>query len=68
MTAVIPAGVTTARDLVSPAISAAVDRLSPEIRAVAAYHLGFVDAQVKEGRYSNASEVVREALRRFEQD
>jgi geranylgeranyl diphosphate synthase, type I len=40
MTAVMPAGVETARDLVGPAIAAAVDRLSPEVRAVAAYHLG----------------------------
>jgi geranylgeranyl diphosphate synthase, type I len=40
MTAVMPAGVETARDLVSPAIAAAVDRLSPDVRVVAAYHLG----------------------------
>jgi geranylgeranyl diphosphate synthase type I len=45
MTAAIPMGVVTARDLVSPAISAAVDGFSPEIRAVAAYHLGFADAE-----------------------
>jgi geranylgeranyl diphosphate synthase, type I len=36
----MPAGVETARDLVGPAIAAAVDRLSPEVRTVAAYHLG----------------------------
>ena len=40
MTAVIPAGVETARDLVGPALAAAVDRLSPDVRKVAAYHLG----------------------------
>jgi geranylgeranyl diphosphate synthase, type I len=40
MTAVMPAGVETARDLVGPAIAAAVGRLSPDVRAVAAYHLG----------------------------
>jgi geranylgeranyl diphosphate synthase, type I len=40
MTAVIPAGVETARDLVGPALAAAVERLSPEVRKVAAYHLG----------------------------
>jgi geranylgeranyl diphosphate synthase, type I len=40
MTAVMPAGVATARDLVGPAIAAAVDRLSPDVRVVAAYHLG----------------------------
>jgi antitoxin ParD1/3/4 len=28
----------------------------------------FISEKVKSGRYSNASEVVREALRRFEQD
>jgi geranylgeranyl diphosphate synthase, type I len=40
MTATIPAAVETARDYVSPAMAAAVDRLSPDIREVAAYHLG----------------------------
>ena len=40
MTAVIPAGVETARDLVGPALTAAVERLSPDVRKVAAYHLG----------------------------
>jgi len=40
MTAVMPAGVMTARDLVGPAMTAAVARLSPEVRTVAAYHLG----------------------------
>ena len=40
MTAVMPAGVATARDLVGPAMTAAVARLSPEVRTVAAYHLG----------------------------
>jgi geranylgeranyl diphosphate synthase, type I len=40
MTAVIPAGVETARDLVGPALAAAVEGLSPDVRKVAAYHLG----------------------------
>jgi len=40
MTAVMPAGVATARDLVGPAMATAVARLSPEVRTVAAYHLG----------------------------
>jgi len=40
MTAVMPAGVATARDLVGPALAAAVERLSPDVRTVAAYHLG----------------------------
>jgi geranylgeranyl diphosphate synthase type I len=40
VTAVIPAGVETARDLVGPALAAAVSRLSPDVGEVAAYHLG----------------------------
>jgi geranylgeranyl diphosphate synthase type I len=40
VTATIPAAVETARDYVSPALAAAVNRLSPDIREVAAYHLG----------------------------
>ena len=40
MTATIPAAVETARDCVGPAMAAAVNRLSPDIREVAAYHLG----------------------------
>jgi geranylgeranyl diphosphate synthase type I len=44
VTAVIPAGVETARDLVGPALAAAVARLSPDVRKVAAYHLGLADA------------------------
>ena len=44
MTVVMPAGVQTARDLVGPAISQAVGRLSPAVRAVASYHLGLSDA------------------------
>ena len=40
MTAVIPAGVETARDLVGPALAAAVETFSPDVRKVAAYHLG----------------------------
>ena len=44
MTTTMPAGVAAARDLVSPAIGGWLERLSPEVRVVAAYHLGFVDA------------------------
>ena len=36
----MPAGVTTARDLVGPALANAVARMSPDVRTVAAYHLG----------------------------
>jgi geranylgeranyl diphosphate synthase type I len=40
----MPVGVEAARDLVSPAIAGWLDRLSPEVRAVAAYHLGLAEA------------------------
>jgi geranylgeranyl diphosphate synthase type I len=43
MTATMPVGVAAARDLVGPAMAAMVGRLSPEVRAVAAYHLGLAD-------------------------
>jgi geranylgeranyl diphosphate synthase type I len=44
MTTTMPAGVAAARDLVSPAIASWLERLSPEVRVVAAYHLGYADA------------------------
>jgi geranylgeranyl diphosphate synthase type I len=44
MTMTMPPGVQEARDLVGPAIAAAVGRLSPDVRRVAAYHLGLADA------------------------
>jgi geranylgeranyl diphosphate synthase type I len=44
VTTTMPAGVETARDLVGPAIAAAVERLSPDVRPVAAYHLGLPGA------------------------
>src|SRR4029077_6547383 len=40
VTAVMPEGVALARDLVSPAIEAAIGRLTPDVRVVAAYHFG----------------------------
>jgi geranylgeranyl diphosphate synthase, type I len=52
MTVVMPAGVAVARDLVGPATEAALDRLSPGVRRVAAYHYGLADADgnpVREG-------------------
>jgi geranylgeranyl diphosphate synthase, type I len=45
VTAVMPEGVTLARDLVSPAIEAAIGRLTPDVHKVAAYHFGFADAE-----------------------
>jgi geranylgeranyl diphosphate synthase, type I len=63
MTATIPAGVATARDLVEPAISAAVDRLSPEVRTVAAYHLGLAEADgTQPVRPGGAGKALRPAL------
>ncbi len=63
MTATIPAGVENARDLVGPAIAAAVDRLSPEVRIVAAYHLGLTDpAGHPTGRTGTAGKALRPAL------
>ena len=56
MTAVIPAGVETARDLVGPALAAAVERLSPDVRKVAAYHLGLAGP---EGALPGAADGVR---------
>jgi geranylgeranyl diphosphate synthase type I len=44
MTTTMPAGVAAARDLVGPAIAGWLERLSPDVQIVAAYHLGFVDA------------------------
>jgi geranylgeranyl diphosphate synthase, type I len=52
MTVVMPAGVAVARDLVGPATEAALNRLSPGVRRVAAYHYGLADADgnpVREG-------------------
>src|SRR5579863_4593678 len=40
----MPAGVAVARDLVGPATEAALSRLSPGVRKVAAYHYGLADA------------------------
>src|SRR6267154_482338 len=39
----MPAGVAVARDLVGPATEAAINRLSPRVRRVAAYHYGLAD-------------------------
>jgi geranylgeranyl diphosphate synthase, type I len=44
MTMTMPPGVQVARDLVGPAIADAVTRLSPDVRTVAAYHLGLCDS------------------------
>jgi geranylgeranyl diphosphate synthase, type I len=63
MTATIPAGVESARDLVGPAVAAAVERLSPDVRIVASYHLGLTDAEGRPaGRSGPAGKALRPAL------
>ncbi len=62
MTATIPAGVETARDMVGPAIATAVDRLSPDVRRVAAYHLGLTDAEGRPAGKGTAGKALRPAL------
>jgi geranylgeranyl diphosphate synthase type I len=62
MTATIPVGVETARDLVGPAIAAALDRLSPDVRVVAAYHLGLADADGRPAPPGSAGKALRPAL------
>jgi geranylgeranyl diphosphate synthase type I len=62
VTATIPAGVETARDLVGPAIAAWVDRLSPDVRVVAAYHLGLADADGKPAGTGGGGKALRPAL------
>ena len=61
MTAVMPAGVGLARDIVGPAMEAAVSRLSPEVRRVSAYHLGMTDAEGNP-RADGAGKALRPAL------
>ena len=63
MTATVPVGVEAARDLVGPAIGAALDRLSPEVRVVAAYHLGFGDADGNPAGTGGQSGAAGKALR-----
>ncbi|MBO0833728.1 MAG: polyprenyl synthetase family protein, partial [Actinobacteria bacterium] len=62
MTVTMPAGVYAARDLTGPAIAEAVTRLSPAVRAVAAYHLGLADASGKPVSGGGAGKALRPAL------
>jgi geranylgeranyl diphosphate synthase type I len=52
MTVALPSTLLAGRDLVEPALRAAIDRLDPMSRQVAAYHLGWVEA---DGRETSAS-------------
>ncbi|HEY1003062.1 MAG TPA: polyprenyl synthetase family protein [Streptosporangiaceae bacterium] len=61
MTAVMPEGVALARDLVGPAMESAIARLTPDVRVVAAYHLGLADAAGNPMR-SSSGKALRPAL------
>jgi geranylgeranyl diphosphate synthase type I len=58
----MPAGVETARDLVRPAIAAWVDRLTPDVRIVAAYHLGLAAADGTPDATGGSGKALRPAL------
>jgi geranylgeranyl diphosphate synthase type I len=62
MTTTMPAGVAAARDLVGPAIGGWLERLSPDVRIVAAYHLGFVDADGAPSGNGQGGKALRPAL------
>jgi geranylgeranyl diphosphate synthase type I len=59
-TATLPAALETARDCFGPPMEAAIGRLSPDIRAVAAYHLGLPG---RDGRPPGAPGGAGKALR-----
>ena len=61
MTVVMPAGVAVARDLVGPATEAAINRLTPRVRRVAAYHYGLADAAGNQVR-TGSGKALRPAL------
>jgi geranylgeranyl diphosphate synthase type I len=60
MTMALPSTVSRARELVEPALRAAIDRLDGESRRLAAYHLGWVDADGRPA--SGGGKAVRPAL------
>jgi len=57
----VPEVLTRARDLVAPAMRRSVDLLNPELRGIAAYHLGWVDAK-GQSTGSDGGKGVRPAL------
>lgn len=57
----VPEVLTRARDLVAPATRRALDLLNPELRNIAAYHLGWVDEQGR-ATGSDGGKGVRPAL------
>jgi geranylgeranyl diphosphate synthase type I len=62
MTTTMPAGVAAARDLVGPAIAGWLERLSPDVKIVASYHLGFVDADGVPSGNGSGGKALRPAL------
>jgi geranylgeranyl diphosphate synthase type I len=59
----VPEVLRRARELVSPALAEAVNSLSPELRPIVAYHLGWTDAAGRpEGANGNGGKGVRPAL------
>jgi geranylgeranyl diphosphate synthase type I len=62
MTTTMPAGVAAARDLVGPAIAGWLERLSPDVKIVASYHLGFVDADGVPSGDGSGGKALRPAL------
>jgi geranylgeranyl diphosphate synthase, type I len=62
MTTAMPAGVAAARDLVGPAIASWLERLSPDVKIVASYHLGFVDADGAPAGDQQGGKALRPAL------
>lgn len=61
MTMTPPSSVATARDLVGPALRAAVGGLTPHMSRVAGYHLGWLDAEGREIE-GGGGKVLRPAL------
>lgn len=61
MTTTLPASLNRARELVWPALRAAVDSLAPDIRPVAAYHFGWAEADGTASE-SGGGKAVRPAL------
>jgi geranylgeranyl diphosphate synthase type I len=60
MTMALPGTLSRARELVDPAMRAAIDRLDPDSRRLASYHLGWTDA---DGRSTdNGGKAVRPTL------
>ena len=58
----MPEGVALARDLVGPAMESAIVRLTPDVRVVAAYHLGFADAAGHPTGHGKGGKALRPAL------